>query len=246
TTTREVLRRNQFLRAQADRLLERLVYVRHAEVDRPVGRDFLRNHGVHVHSAGDALAAELELCVLRLAFSHRALLGRPAEHFRVELLRLVEGAGVQLHPREGSWLALDLEAVHRLRLPGRDEGPGRVLEDGHAAHVHDVERRGDHLATLGLDLLGDRVRVLGADVRHPRRGSVRVLRATDAGHVLAVEAGDRVGERRGGFSVLRAPDAGHVLAVEAGDRVATGRGVFLRVGLPTEKLRVELARTVGI
>src|SRR5689334_3719993 len=35
-TAREVLRRNHFLRAQADRLLERLVHVRDAEVDRPV------------------------------------------------------------------------------------------------------------------------------------------------------------------------------------------------------------------
>src|SRR4029079_12439398 len=103
--------------------------------------------------ARDAFAVVLELGVVALALAHRADLLGPAEDLLVESLGLVDPASAELGTRVGSRFAYHLGAEHVLRLPGGDEGSGRVLKDGHAARIQNVERRGDDLAACGLDLL---------------------------------------------------------------------------------------------
>src|SRR5207302_10478424 len=122
---------------------------------------------------------------------------------------------VELRPRIRAGLALYGKAVHGLRLPGGDEGTGRVLEDSHPPNVHHVEWWRDDLAALCLDLLGGGVRVSCADVDHPGGWRVPILLPADAGHVLAGQPGDGVSARV---------------------------GILLRLGLPAEQLRVVVAR----
>src|SRR5207248_11414607 len=46
--------------------------------------------------------------------------------------------------------------------------------------------------------------------------------------------------------ILLAADAGHVLAGQPGDGVSAGLGILLRLGLPSEQLRVVVARPCRI
>src|ERR1700693_1340574 len=89
---REVHRRDPLFRARLRCGLERLVDVATGEIDQPVAGHLCRNHGLHLLPAGDALAAELELCIRGLVRTHRSGLGAPAENLLIERDRLVDAA----------------------------------------------------------------------------------------------------------------------------------------------------------
>ena len=85
------------------------------------------------------------------AFAHLALLRRPAEGRGIEGDRLLDPAGVELGPGEGVGRAAREHAGHPTRLPGRDDGAGRVLESRHDALVADRKGRSYHRAAGGHD-----------------------------------------------------------------------------------------------
>src|SRR5208337_5009985 len=65
--------------------------------------------------------------------------------------------------------------------------------DGHPALLHDVHRTLHQLAARRLDLLRDRVGVVGGQVGRPgRRGVGRAELGAEAGHDPVIEVSDRV------------------------------------------------------
>src|SRR6185436_17935866 len=140
----------------------------------------------------------------------------PAEDVLVELLGLVHAARGELEPARGAVLAHDRGALVDLGLPDRERRAGRILADGHAPHVHHVERTLLDLAAVLLDLLASRVRARHGDVGHPVRRNAGLQELgrhlVQARQVLALRLAHRIDAELAGRLVLVLP--AEQLAVE--------------------------------
>ena len=133
--------------------------------------------------------ATMSPAIFRTVYSRAAhvLAGLPAEDADVERQRRVLAAALQLVPAERARLVDELRALVLARLPDADDGAVGVDEDGHAAGLHDVDRRHRDLPA-GLGRLRDgRVRVVDGEVRAPDGRLLLVLQRPDPRDELAVE-----------------------------------------------------------
>ena len=70
-------------------------------------------------------------------------------------------------PADRAWVAAQAGARMRARLPERHDRPGRILDDRHAALVHDIHRRHADLAAGGLGFFDGPVNAPDRNVRQP-------------------------------------------------------------------------------
>jgi catechol 2,3-dioxygenase len=161
------------------------------EVDAPGGRGPGRRLRQVLADAADLAPVDHDHRVPEALPAHVLVL--VAEHSAVEGLADVEVPADVLVPGQRPGLVGQADAGRLAALPQAEGGPGGVEGDGHPALFHDVHRPLHQMAARRLDLLRDRVGVVGSQVGRPgRRGVGRGELRTDAGDDPVIEVGDGV------------------------------------------------------